>query len=163
MTIRSCLWCSQRIGMGNNGDEAALCGSCYDHFSLLPGGPTQKHLDRLSFPILGVQLYAGKRMISRVVNKTACAWLNKEPNEIIQHLAGNVLDCATARLPEGCGAALLCEECGVLRSVVGTSGGEPIVEAPIKLYQEYGHSVATMLRLTTIKSNGLVMLKLEKA
>jgi hypothetical protein len=97
-----------------------------EHFSLPPDGPMQKHLDGLLFPVLGIELYAGKHMITRAVNKSARAWLNKEPVEIIQHLTGNVIGCVHARLPEGCGGALPCKTCEVLRSVAGTvKTGEP--------------------------------------
>ena len=130
-----------------------------------PHGPSQKHLDGLFFPVIAVELYAGKRMIIRAVNKSACAWLNKEPGEIIQHLTGNVFECVHARLPEGCGGALPCETCEVLRSVARTdTTGEPLFVVPAMLLQETaGRPRALMLRLTTMKAGGLVMLRLNRS
>jgi len=135
-----------------------------EHFSLPPGGPMQKHLDGLLFPVLGVELYSGKYMITRVVNRSACSWLNKKPGEIIQHLAGNVMECVHARLPEGCGAALSCEVCEILRSAAETvKTGEPLIAVPAMLLREDAvRALAMMLRLTTMKSGGLVMLRLDR-
>lgn len=159
----ACIWCSPDIGTNKGRDKTDLCGCCSEHFSLPPGGPIQKHLDSLSFPVLGVELYAGKHMITRVVNRSACTWLNKEPAEIIQHLTGNVIECVHARLPEGCGGALPCESCGILRSVAGTvKTGGPLIAVPAMLQQEYAGQVLVLtLRLTTMKAGGLVLLRLD--
>lgn len=140
-----------------------MCGCCLEHFSLPPYGPIQKHLDGLSFPVLGVELYAGKHMITRAVNKSACTWLNKEQGEIIQHLTGNVIACVHARLPEGCCGALPCEACDVLRSVAGTAEtGEPLVAVPALLHCEAaGQPRVTMHRLTTMKAGRLVLLRVD--
>jgi len=163
--MQTCTWCSRDIGTAEGRSENPLCGCCMEHFSLPPGGPSQKHLDGLLFPVLGVELYAGKRMITRAVNMSACAWLNKEPEEILQHLTGNVIECVHARLPEGCGGALPCEACEVLRSVSGTvRTGEPLIAVPEMLPREdAGHPLGMMLRLTTIKAGGLVMLRLDRS
>jgi hypothetical protein len=162
-TMQACIWCSPDIGTIEGGDKTDLCGCCSEHFSLPPDGPIQKHLDELSFPVLGVELYAGKRMITRSVNKSACAWLNKRPGEIVQHLTGNVIGCVHARLPEGCGGSLPCEACEVLRSVAGTvKTGEPLIAVPAMLQQEYAGQVLVLtLKLTTMKAGGLVLLRLD--
>jgi hypothetical protein len=162
-TMQDCMWCSRDIGTTKGRGKTALCGCCMEHFSLRPDGPMQKHLDGLFFPVLGIELYAGKHMITRVVNRSACAWLNKEPVEIIQHLTGNVIGCVHARLPEGCGCALPCETCEVLRSVAGTvKTGESLIAVPSVLLRENaGGPPAMVLRLTTMKAGGLVMLRLD--
>jgi hypothetical protein len=163
-TRQACRWCSPDIGITEGRGETPLCGCCREHFSLPPDGPIQKHLDGLLFPVLGVELYAGKHMITRAVNRSACAWLNKEPGEIIQHLTGNVLECVHARLPDGCGGALPCEACEILRSVArSVKTGEPLIAVPAMLLrEEAGHPMDLMLRLTTMKAGGLVMLRLDK-
>jgi hypothetical protein len=136
-----------------------------EHFALPPDGPIQKHLDGLAFPVLGVELHAGKIMITKFVNRCACAWLNKEPGEIIQHLTGNAIGCVHARLAEGCGGALPCKTCEVLLSVVKTvKTGEPQIAVPAMLLREdAGSPLAVMIRLTTMRSGGLVMLRLDRS
>jgi hypothetical protein len=162
-TMQACRWCSPDIDTAKGRGTTALCGCCLEHFSLPPDGPIQKHLDGSLFPVLSVELHAGKRMITRAVNKSACSWLNKEPGEIIQHLTGKVLECVHARLPEGCGGALPCEACEVLRSVAGTvKTGEPLIAVPAMLLREdAGRPIGMMIRLTTMKAGGLVMLRLD--
>jgi hypothetical protein len=73
----------------------AVCGCCSEHFALQPEGPLQKHLDSLPFPVLVVDLYAGAYLITTAANKKACDWVKKGPREIIQHLCGNVVECAS--------------------------------------------------------------------
>jgi hypothetical protein len=135
-----------------------------EHFSLPPDGPVQKHLDALLFPVFVINLYAGTRMITRAVNRSACIWLNKEPVEIIQHLVGNAIGCVHARLAEGCGDAAPCAACEVLRSVAGSAGtGEPLVSVPTNLHREKydGPTQVMVLKLTTMKAGGLVMMRLD--
>jgi hypothetical protein len=136
-----------------------------EHFFLPPEGPIQKPLDELLFPVLGVELHAGKHMITKVVNKSACSWLNKEPGEIIQHLTGNALACVHARLAEGCGGATPCQTCALLLSVAETvKSGKPLAGALAMLCQaENGSSRFRMLKLSTMRSGGLVMLRLDEA
>ena len=162
--VQPCRWCSPDKAGAETGGEAPLCACCMEHFSLPPDGPIQKYLDELVFPVLGVELHAGKRMITRVVNKCACTWLNKEPREIIQHLLGNVLACVHARLAEGCGGAIACETCDVLRSIAGTvHTGESLNAVPAMLLREEpGGPVAVSLRITTLIAGGLVMVRLDR-
>jgi hypothetical protein len=162
-TRQTCRWCSPEIATIEDRGAASLCACCMEHFSLPPDGPIQKHLDALVFPVLAVELYAGKHMITKMVNKSACAWLKKEAGEIIQHLTGNAIECVHARLPEGCGGSLPCESCQVLRSIVRTFGtGEPLMAVPAVLHRaDAGHFIAT--RLTTMMASGLVMLRLDRS
>ena len=163
-TMQACRWCARDIGTGDGRKASSLCGCCLEHFSLPPDGPSQRHLDDLLFPVLGIELYAGKHMITRAVNTHACAWLHKEPGEIIQHLLGNVLECVHARLPEGCGSALPCAACEVLRSVAETvKTGESLVAVPGNLFQEdAGRLPARVFSLTTMKTSKLVLLRLDR-
>ena len=161
-TMQDCMWCSPNSNTAKEKGITSLCGCCMEHFFLPPDGPMQKHLDGLLFPVLGIELYAGKHMITRAVNKNACAWLNKEPVEIVRHLTGNVIGCVHAGLPEGCGGALPCETCEVLRSVAGTvKTGEQVAVPAILLRENAGRPRAMVLRLTTMKAGGLVMLRLD--
>ena len=164
MTTQTCMWCSQESDTITKDQETPLCGCCMEHFSLPPDGPYQKHLDELTFPVLGIELYAGTRMITRVVNRKACSWLSKEPVDIIQHLTGNALDCIHARLPEGCGNASSCEDCGVLLSVAGTlRTGESLSAVPVMVVRENTDGPrAVALRLSTLRTGGMVMMRLDR-
>ena len=141
----------------------AICGCCSEHFTLPPKGPLQKHLDSLPFPVLVVDLYAGAYLITTAVNKKACDWITKEPREIIQHLCGNVVGCAYARLPDGCGNTCTCRSCAILQAVAITKeSGEPQVKAALTLQRGFMDRPAPVaLSLTTMKTGRLVMLRID--
>jgi hypothetical protein len=166
---QSCIWCSQEIGPGEEGgprddtNAHAVCGCCAEHFTLPPEGPLQKHLDNLSFPVLVVDLYAGAYLITTAVNKKACDWVKKGRQEIIQHLCGNVVECAHARLPEGCGHTNTCRSCAILQVVAITKeSGEPQVKAVLTLQRgDKDHPTPVALSITTMKTGRLVMLRMD--
>lgn len=166
---RACVWCSQEMGPGEEGgprygtNAYAVCGCCSEHFTLPPEGPLQKHLDRLPFPVLVVDLYAGSSLITTAVNKKACDWVKKGPREIIQHLCGNVVECAYARLPEGCGNTNTCRSCAIIQAVAITKeSGEPQVKTVLTLLRgDMDHPARVALSITTMKTGRLVMLRID--
>ena len=163
MKMQTCMWCSKDWDSAESKEGPTLCGCCLEHFSLPPDGPIPQHLDGLPFPVLGVELHAGKYMITRAVNRSACAWLNKEPVEIIQHLTGNVIECVHAPLPDGCGGSLPCRSCEVLRMVVETvRTGEPLIAPAMLQRVDARRPIAMLFRLTTLKAGGLVMLRMDR-
>lgn len=169
MLNQSCIWCSQNIGKEDqnvfrDGISAHhVCGCCAEHFTLPPSGPLQKHLDQVDVPVLVIELHAGNYLITRAVNKKACDWLGKEPREIIQHLSGNVIECAFARLTEGCGNTLFCADCEIKQSVAGTAQtGLPRVKVKHTLLQgDPDHPSPVELFITTMKAGSMVLLRAD--
>jgi hypothetical protein len=155
---QTCIWCAQKIGNENDslqrvGTNAhAVCGCCAEHFTLPPSGPLQKHLDRVNVPVLVIELHAGKYLITRAVNRKACDWLSKDSREIIQHLSGNVIECAYARLPEGCGSTVFCAACAIKQTIAGTAETwEPRVKAVLTLWRgDPDHPSPIELSITTM-------------
>jgi len=166
---QTCMWCSQKIAEVSDSLEQertsayAVCRCCAEHVTLPPSGPLQKYLDQVNAPVLAIELHAGHYMIIRAVNRKACEWLGKEPREIIQHLSGNVIDCAYARLTEGCGKTLFCASCAIKQAVVGTAKtGEPRVHARVVFSQgDPDHPSQVTLSITTLKAGNRVLLKAE--
>jgi len=166
---QTCIWCSQKTGKENDSLERertsahAVCGCCAEHFTLPPAGPLQQHLDRVNVPVLVIELHAGKYLITRAVNRKACDWLGKEPRELIQHLSGNVIECAYARLTEGCGNTLFCAACAIKQSVVGTAEtGTPRVKVAFRLWQgDPDKPSLSELSITTMKAGRMVLLKAD--
>jgi hypothetical protein len=166
---QTCIWCSQEMGPGEEGgprddtNAHAVCGCCSEHFTLPPEGPLQKHLDSLPFPVLVVDLYAGAYLITTAVNKKACDWVKKGPHEIIQHLCGNVVECAYARLPEGCGNTNICRSCAILQAIAVTKeSGESQVKAVLTLQRgNMDHPAPVAISITTMKTGRLVMLRMD--
>ena len=162
---QACVWCSPEVGQSEGGADAqTVCGCCAEHFTLPPDGPLQRHLDGLAHPVLVIDLHAGTYLITRAVNRQACLWLNKAPEEIVQHLSGNVIGCVYARLAEGCGATIHCKDCTIKRAVAQTiETGEPQVKVPATLHQGDPACPSVLdLSLTALKSGKLVMLRVER-
>jgi len=168
---QTCIWCSQKIVNESDSQQQerssahAVCGCCAEHFTLPPSGPLQKHLDRANVPVFVIELHAGNYLITRAVNRKACDWLGKEQREIVQHLSGNVIDCAYARLPEGCGGTVFCAACGIKQAVAGTAEtGEPRVKAMLTLWRgDPGHPSLSELSITTMKAGRMVLLRVDTA
>ena len=157
------------MGPGPNGtirdstNTHAFCGCCAEHFTPPPDGPLQKHLDSLPFPVLVVDLYAGAYLITTAVNRKACNWIAKGPREIVQHHCGNVIECAYARLPKGCGNTTTCRSCAIKQAVAKTrETGEPQVGTVLTLQRgDPDHPAPVELSITTMKTGDQVMLRMD--
>ena len=154
-----CVLCSK----DSNG-TGRVCGCCAEHFTLPPAGPLQGHLDSAPFPAFVVDLYADTYMIIKAVNKNACAWIGKDPQEIVQHLIGNVIECASARCSEGCGNAALCQACAIRKSVTRTARtGKPLLRVPFDLHRgDIEHPAVVRLFLTTVKAGARVLMRIDQ-
>lgn len=160
---RVCAWCSQEMGTVEGASRPdtetshGICDRCLDNFTFQQGVPLQQYLDSLPLPVVAVD----RHVVVKAVNAEACRVLGKEPREIVQHLGGNVFECAHARLPEGCGGTVHCSGCMIRRSVRRTfETGEPQVGVPAKLrHGDAGAAVA--LSITTVKAGNVVMLQVD--
>ena len=136
-----------------------ICGDCLDNFEFQQGVPFQRYIDSLPLPVLVVD----RHVVVKAVNRRACEALGKEPLEIVQHLGGNVFECARARLPEGCGNTVHCSGCAIRRSVTRTfETGEPQKGVPAVLRRGGTTSLRDIaLTITTVRSGDIVMLRVD--
>lgn len=163
---RVCAWCTKEMGIvesSNRPDSEishGICASCVDNFKFQQGVPFQRYLDSIPVPVLAVDRY----VVVKAVNRKACDVLGKDPREIIQHLGGNVFECAHARLPEGCGGTIHCSGCVIRRSVTRTfETGEPQLSVRATLRREdTDHSSGVVLFITTVRSGDVVMLRVDR-
>ena len=162
---RVCAWCSRQMGTveGSSRPDTesshGICDRCFDNFTFQQGVPLQRYLDSLPLPVVAVD----RRVVVKAVNAEACRVLGKEPPDIVQHLGGNVFECAHARLPEGCGGTVHCSGCTIRRSVTRTfETGEPQMRVPAKL-RRGGMAAETIvpLTITTMKAGNVVMLQVD--
>jgi hypothetical protein len=137
-----------------------ICESCVDNFTFQQGVPFQRYLDSIAVPVLAVDRY----VVVKAVNQKACDVLGKDPREIVQHLGGNVFECAHARLPEGCGRTIHCSGCVIRKSVTRTfETGEPQINVPATLRRRgLDHPSPVVLFITTVKSEDVVMLRVDR-
>lgn len=162
---RVCAWCNGDMGQAEGSARAntetthGICSRCLDNFKFQQGVPIQRYLDSLPLPVVVVDRYA----VVKAMNREACSALGKGPQEIVQHLVGNVFECAHARLPEGCGRTIHCSGCTIRRSVTRTfETGEPQVDVPATLrYIGPADARAVTLAITTVKAGEAVMLRVD--
>ena len=85
--------------------------------------------------------------------------LNKSDREVFGLLGGEVMECAYARLPEGCGKTVHCEACTIRNTVMAAmESGEPQMHVPVKLKQADREVEMT---ISTDKIDGLVRIVIE--
>jgi hypothetical protein len=163
---RVCAWCTKEMGTvesSNRPDSEishGICANCVDNFKSQQGVPFQRYLDSIPVPVLAVD----RHVVVKAVNRKACDVLGKDPREIVQHLGGNVFECAHARLPEGCGGTIHCSGCVIRRSVTRTfETGEPQISVRATLRQgDPDHPSGVVLFITTVRSGDVVMLRVDR-
>ena len=133
-----------------------------DNLKFQGGVTIQTYIESISVPIMVMDVQRG-RAIVKAVNKRASLALGKQPKEMVQHLAGNVFECAYARHPEGCGGTIHCSACTIRRSVLRTfETGEPQSMVPAVLrHEQAGMPPQIAMHITTIKADGMVILRID--
>ncbi|TAL16164.1 hypothetical protein EPN96_09940 [bacterium] len=154
-----CAWCCKTIEEGDSGAEIThgICQECFGYFSRDECETLQGFLDRLEAPVL---LVDGNVSILGA-NRSALKFLKKEPPEIKGSLAGDVIECAYARHPEGCGKTLHCSGC-VIRNTVTATNGDGRGRWRVEGYQELqGAAEAASIYVSTEKIGDVIFLKVE--
>lgn len=118
---RVCVWCKREWAEEKAADQAAISGTaCEDcRAELLQPQTAQSladYLDRLDVPVL--VMTDDVRVLG--CNAPARALLGKSAAEMRGHLGGDVIECAYARLPGGCGNTEHCKACTIRHLVTGT-------------------------------------------
>ena len=136
-----------------------ICEGCLSNFEFQQGVPLQRYLDSIPLPVVVVD----RDVVVKAANHSASEALHKEQPEMVQHLAGNVFECAHARLPEGCGGTIHCSGCVIRRSVTRTyETGEPQAGVPAMLRRGgSGHPPDIALTITTVRSGDMVLLRVD--
>jgi hypothetical protein len=163
---RVCAWCRVEMGIvagSEQPDEVVshgICKRCIDNLTFQQGAPIQDYLDSIPVPVMAVD----GNIIVGYVNAKGCEVLGKEAKEIVQHLGGNVFECAHARLPEGCGRTVHCSGCVIRRSVTYTyETGNPLSMVPAMLSRSSPADPSPVkLTITTVKAGSMVILRVDR-
>jgi len=162
---RICSWCN--VDLDGNTSAArgepithGICESCSNHFTANDLVPLRVFLDALQPPVLLVDS-AG---VILTANETACRTLGIEPGAAEGSLRGDVLRCANAPLPGGCGKTGRCAACEILGSVTRTfETGLAMDHVPACLdVQGAAGREQVLLRISTERVNGQVLLRLDE-
>ena len=155
-----CSYCKKEMGKKEPfSDETVshtICPDCFHYFEeQVDGLPLDRYLDKFDAPILIVDSQA--RVVA--ANKMAEDVTGKTGRESFGLLGGEVMECAYARLPEGCGKTVHCEACTIRNTVMAAmESGEPQMHVPVKLKQADREVEMT---ISTDKIDGLVRIVIE--
>ncbi len=94
------------------------------------------------------------------VNRSACDFLGRQASELVGLLGGEAMECAHARLPEGCGKTVHCTTCAIRNSVTWThQSGEPLLRVPARLRRG---AASLDLLVSTAQVGNLVHVTIEQ-
>lgn len=133
-----------------------ICKSCYEYYlKQIKGLSFDEYLDRFDVPVVIVD--DDVRILA--LNRAAKSLMGKSNNEVIGLLGGEAMECAYARLPEGCGNTIHCLTCSIRNTVTSTmNSGEPQIRVPVKLHQE---DQDIEIFITTQKIGKYIRVKIE--
>jgi nitrogen-specific signal transduction histidine kinase len=139
-----------------------MCEACSQALSLQRDGTSfQRHIDSITVPILVVD--SNNTVVT--MNTEASNVFGSGQDARVEEVLGRVFDCFYSSLPEGCGRHIHCAGCLIRRSVATTfETGKPQILIPATLSVEsLDHVCDIVLYVTTVKNDGKVLLRVEKA
>ncbi len=146
------------------GEEVShgICPACQEYFFGEPDGRSlDQFLDRLDVPVLVVD---GEVRV-RSANRKALEVLGTDLPQVRSRLGGEVLECARARLPGGCGRTEHCPACVIRGSVESTyRTGEEHQDVIAQQVVQRGSGTPDQIRLRihTKKSGDAVLLQVDE-
>ena len=159
-----CAWCGANIVCAGetapSGTQVShgICAPCAENFEFQNGVSLQRFIDSLPVPVLLVD--ADCR--TEATNKTAREQLGKSSEAVRGELLGTVFTCVNSGLPGGCGRTIHCSGCAIRRTVNRTlATGEPQVSPATLRLSDPDDPRAVALIITTVKTDGMVLLRLE--
>ena len=157
-----CAWCKKEIGDNPNQDEGSnfeithgICEPCSDYFFSDRPHTIDKFLNQLKAPVLMVNP-KGEVVLA---NKTALQLLDKDLESVGGLKGGDVMECAYAKLPEGCGNTEHCAACTIRNNVMATfKTGKCLRRVPAFLNRYNRNSVHKIRFLISTERLGVVVL-----
>ena len=162
---RTCAWCKAELP-AENGDPACVitrgfCAACREYFSSPRGRMSlPQYLDEIGVPVLVMD--DDVRVLG--FNEPARALLGHRLEGCVGRYGGDVLECAYARLPGGCGNTEHCKACTIRRAVTTTHAtGDSRQNIPA--YQDIvtpGGTREVRFLISTEKVGNFVLLRIDE-
>jgi PAS domain-containing protein len=162
-----CAWCNKEIGISSAQDEASdyevthgICPSCKEYYLSNRFLTLDQFLNRLEAPVLMVN-EAGEVVLA---NDQALQLLGKEQHQVSGFRGGDVLECAYARLPGGCGTTIHCKACTIRINVMKTfATGKSLRSVPAYLNRENDGVIQKVeFLISTEKVDEVVLLRIDE-
>ncbi len=114
-----CSYCRASMGEVEPREDTrashGICSSCAEHFQKTWSVATlDEYLDTYEFPVIAVD--AEERIVG--INALMTKRCGRVRPATIGYLCGDVLECTSARLEEGCGRTIHCPACAVRRALM---------------------------------------------
>ena len=162
MEIR-CAWCNKVIKEDESHSEHpsishGICPDCA--FNLEYNTiPLQEFINSLDPAVIVVD----SDVKIQTANQTALTHLQKSLSQIKDQLGGDIIECANAALPGGCGKTEKCASCGIRTSVNQTySTGKPLNDVKFFQYIKGPEGIKRVtLTLSTKKVGNSVVLRID--
>jgi len=133
-----CSYCRKIIGekepINDDSVSHGMCQECYDYYKeQLKGLSLDKYLDRFEVPLLivdkNVRIVAANKMFENMTGRSH--------RDVFGLLGGEIMECAYARLPEGCGQTVHCLACSIRNTVMSAMENRELqMHVPVKLRRE---------------------------
>ena len=163
---RVCAWCKTELGNLSTGgvtDDTithGICKKCKEYFFSNKRSEFNDFLDRLAAPVLVVN----PEGIVTTANKNARFMLGKDLSQIEGELGGDVMECAYARLPGGCGNTVHCKSCTIRNTVMDTfETGKSRIKVPAYPDIQTPSGVQNIrFLISTEKAENFVLLRIDE-
>lgn len=118
---RICAWCKKELSpledMGTEQEIThGICSICALKFTRSVSWTTREVLNIIDEPVLVVDSVG----VVKAANPRGLELLGKDPGAVEEHLSGDVLECAYAKQPEGCGKTEHCKTCAIRNVLMDT-------------------------------------------
>ena len=162
-----CAWCHQELKTApshtdDSGPKVShgVCPSCKDYFLSGKRPSLDELLGRLAVPVLVVDS-EGAIVLA---NQHALDVLEKDLDSVQGYKGGDVMECAYARLPGGCGKTEHCKACTIRNNVMETfSTGQGLYRVPAYLNRWVGNEkIRIEFLISTEKVDDTVLLRIDQ-
>lgn len=117
---KECAWCRTDLGLVDSEEDdlitSGVCKPCAEKMLYERGKSLHEFLDTFKVPILLIKTGP----VVYTANKYAREFLSKDFTEIEDNKHGDVIGCANADLPGGCGQTEHCKSCTIRKTVLET-------------------------------------------
>ena len=160
-----CAWCNTELdnGSANDADDAVvshgICVSCREYFFSTPSRTLDNFLNKMDKPVMVIN---NEGQVA-LANDKAQTMLGKDLGEISGYKGGDVMECAYARLPEGCGNTTHCLGCTIRNNIMLTfETGKSLKRVPALLNRAKADSIEKIhFHVSTEKINDVVLLRID--
>jgi hypothetical protein len=160
-----CSWCNIEMGIvpseefSEDAITHSICADCFEKIFGPQKYNLMDYLDSLDAPVIVID----STVCVMSTNRQARTLLKKEMADIKGMRGGDVLECAFAKLPGGCGNTVHCEACTIRNTVMDTfQTGKSHLKTPAYLLQGIPDNYQEIqFEISTEKVKDVVLLRID--